>query len=49
MRPHKFTMEQIIKILAEIDLRGTSVSFIAKKSMILMQIPYTDGYKNIRA
>ncbi len=31
MRPHKFTMEQIIKILAEADLPGTSVSSVARK------------------
>ncbi len=31
MKPNKFTVEQIIKILAEADLPGSSVSTVARK------------------
>jgi len=31
MRPNKFSIDQIIKIIAEADLPGSSVSSVARK------------------
>jgi len=49
MRPNKFSIDQIIKILAEADLPGSSVSSVAGKYGIHLQTLYTGGDKDTKA